>query len=76
MGKYSVLMTINQYVEVEAESAFQAADVAHEEFREGKHAVNSEYPLFVCDECDLIDEDGNLEIDLDGGLSSYGESHE
>lgn len=56
MNKYNVLMTINQYIEVEADSANAAAMKAFQEYQAGKHEV-SDYPEFICDECDKVDED-------------------
>jgi hypothetical protein len=55
MKKYNVLMTTQQYVEVQADSAVEASMKAFEEYREGKHEV-SEYPEFTCDEYDVVEE--------------------
>jgi hypothetical protein len=54
MKTYNVLMTINQYVEVQANSAQEASMTAWEEYRQGKHEVDA-YPEFACDECDAED---------------------
>ena len=54
MKTYNVLMTINQYIEVQAISAFEAANTAYKEYTEGKHEVEA-YPEFICEECDAVD---------------------
>tara|TARA_R110000868_G_scaffold112467_1_gene302790 strand:- start:169 stop:363 length:195 start_codon:yes stop_codon:yes gene_type:complete len=64
MKTYNVLMTINQYVEVQANSAFEAANTAHEEFREGKHEID-QYPEFFCEECDAEDCEDDEEEDTE-----------
>lgn len=56
MNTYNVLMTVNQYIEVEADSANEAAMKAFREYQEGKHEV-SDYPEFICEECDRVEED-------------------
>ncbi len=61
MKTYNVLMTINQYVEVQANSAQEAADTAWEEYIEGKHVVD-EYPEFTCEECDAEDYEDEEEV--------------
>jgi hypothetical protein len=60
MNTYNVLMTVNQYIEVQADSADEAAMKALEEYRAGEHEVSA-YPEFTCDECDLV-VDENLDI--------------
>ena len=64
MKTYNVLMTINQYVEVQAISAFEAANTAWEEYKEGKHTMDA-YPEFICDECDSEDYEDDDEENLD-----------
>jgi hypothetical protein len=55
MPKWSVLMTTSEYVEVEADSP---ANAELEAFRMYQRCeIRPEYPLFVCEECDLIEED-------------------
>lgn len=56
MNTYNVLMTIQQYIEVQADSADEAAMKALEEYRAGEHEV-SPYPEFTCDEYDKVDEE-------------------
>ena len=56
MPKYNVLMTINQYVEVEAETPEDAEDEAYRAFKHGEIEIE-QYPIFVCEEADLIEED-------------------
>ena len=64
MKTYNVLMTIQQYIEVQANSAREAEDTAWEEYREGKHVVDA-YPEFTCDECDAEDYEDNDEEDAE-----------
>jgi hypothetical protein len=64
MKTYNVLMTIQQYVEVQAISAFEAANTAWEEYRQGKHEVDA-YPEFTCDECDAVDDEDDDEEDAE-----------
>lgn len=54
MPKYNVLATINEFFEVEADSADDAESVAFERYRTGKLVIDA-CPIFVCDECDLLE---------------------
>lgn len=55
MPKWNVLMTTSQYIEVEADTA---RDAEMEGLRMYQRCeVRPEYPLFVCDESDRIEED-------------------
>jgi hypothetical protein len=54
MKTYNVLMTIQQYIEVQANSAQEAAMTAWEEYQKGEHTIDA-YPEFTCDECDAED---------------------
>jgi sensor histidine kinase YesM len=56
MPKYNVLMTINQYVEMDGETAEDAEIAAWKLFRNGDITID-ESPIFICDECDLIEEE-------------------
>ena len=56
MPKYNVLATINQYFEVEAETAQDAEMVAFNGYRSGELVID-DHPIFVCDECDRLEED-------------------
>jgi len=56
MNTYNVLMTIQQYIEVKANSAQEASVTAWEEYRQGKHEVDA-YPEFTCDECDIVEDE-------------------
>ena len=51
MKTYNVLMTVQQYIEVQANSAQEASMTAWGEYKKGKHAIDA-YPEFICDECD------------------------
>jgi len=56
MKTYNVLMTIQQYIEVKANSAQEASMTAWEEYRQGKHEVDA-YPEFTCDEYDIVEDE-------------------
>lgn len=56
MNTYNVLMTIQQYIEVKANSPQEASMAAWEEYRQGKHEVDA-YPEFTCDEYDIVEDD-------------------
>jgi uncharacterized protein YbgA (DUF1722 family) len=56
MNTYNVLMTIQQYIEVKANSAQEASMAAWDEYRQGKHEVDA-YPEFTCDECDIVEDE-------------------
>jgi uncharacterized protein YbgA (DUF1722 family) len=56
MNTYNVLMTIQQYIEVKANSAQEASMTAWEEYRQGKHEVDA-YPEFTCDEYDIVEDE-------------------
>jgi hypothetical protein len=55
MPKYNVLMTINQYVEMDGETAEDAEIAAWKSFRKGEITIDDS-PIFICDECDLVEE--------------------
>jgi hypothetical protein len=55
MPKYNVLMTINQYVEMDGETAEDAEIAAWKSFRKGEITIDDS-PIFICDECDMIEE--------------------
>jgi hypothetical protein len=56
MATYNVLMTTSQYIEVLADTAKEAEMQAFRAWQMGE-VEPSEYPEFVCEECDLISED-------------------
>jgi len=58
MPKYKVLITINEYRIVEAYDANHAEEMAICEYLDGKIELSS-MPEFVCEECDLIEEEEN-----------------
>ena len=58
MPKYNVLITINQYVEISAAAAKDAEMEAYRGYKRGEIAID-ESPIFVCEECDLVEEDEN-----------------
>lgn len=55
MPRWSVLMTTEQYVEVEADSPKQAEMKAYKMYQSCD--VRPEYPIFRCEEADLIEEE-------------------
>ena len=55
MPKWNVLMTTADYVEVEADTPAKAEMVALKMYEQCE--IRPEYPLFVCEQADLIEED-------------------
>lgn len=54
MSKYNVLITINQYVEIEAETHEDAEMEAYKAFKRGEIEIDQS-PIFVCEAEDLIE---------------------
>jgi hypothetical protein len=61
MPKYNVLITINEYVEMEGEDAKDAEMKAYKAWKDAEFFLDTSYPEFLCEEADLIEEeiDGN-----------------
>ena len=59
MPKYNVLAVRNEYFEVDADNASDAAMKAFNLFRNGELAMFNSNPEFICEECDLIEEEEN-----------------
>ena len=57
MPRYSVLMTTADYVEVEAKDPRDAEMVALGMYSDGE--IRPEHPEFICEEADLIDDEGD-----------------
>lgn len=55
MPKYAVLITCQQYVEVEGEDAKDAEWKAYEAFKNGELEIDPAFE-FLCEESDLIEE--------------------
>ena len=55
MPRWNVLMTTNNYVEVEADTHRDAEMKAFKMYQ--RCEVRPEYPIFICEEADLIDEE-------------------
>ena len=55
MPKWNVLMTTSDYVEVDANSPREAEMEALRMYE--RCEIRPEYPFFVCEECDLVEED-------------------
>jgi hypothetical protein len=55
MPKWNVLMTTEQYIEVEADTPAQAEMQGLKMYQ--RCEVQPEYPMFVCEECDLVEEE-------------------
>ena len=55
MAKWNVLMTTEQYVEVEADTPAKAEMEAFHMYQ--RCEVRPEYPLFICEQADLIEEE-------------------
>jgi hypothetical protein len=56
MPKYNVLATINQYFEIEAETAEDAEMDAFKAYRRGELVID-ETAIFICEEADLLEDD-------------------
>jgi hypothetical protein len=59
MPKYAVLITCQEYVEVEGENAKDAEWKAYEAFKNGELYIDDPALEFVCEEADLIEEEEN-----------------
>ena len=57
MPKYAVLITCQEYVEVEAEEAKDAEMKAYKAWKNAEFFLDTSYPEFLCEEADLIEED-------------------
>ena len=55
MPKYAVLITCQEYVEVDAKDARDAEWVAYQDYRKGELKIEPHF-VFVCEECDLVEE--------------------
>jgi len=55
MPRWNVLMTTEQYVEVEAETPAKAEMEAFHMYQ--RCEVRPEHPLFICEQADLIEEE-------------------
>lgn len=51
MPKYKVLITCQEYVEVDATDAYDAEWVAYQGYRNGEFEIEPDF-VFVCEECD------------------------
>ena len=58
MPKYTVLMVSQEYREIEADSAKDASMIAFRMYQNGE-IIPDACPEFVCEECDLIEEEEN-----------------
>jgi hypothetical protein len=56
MPKYTVLITCQEYVEIEADNANDASWIAMEEYKNGYLEIDP-YFEFVCEECDRLEEE-------------------
>jgi hypothetical protein len=57
MPKWNVLMTTSDYVEVEADTPEKAEMEALRMYE--RCEIRPEYPIFVCEQADLIEEEEN-----------------
>ena len=55
MPKYAVLITCQEYVEVDGKNARDAEWVAYQAYRTGELEIEPHF-AFVCEECDLVEE--------------------
>ena len=58
MPNYYVLAEVRQYFEIEADNAIDASMKAFKYWQTGDLAID-ESPEFICEECDLIEEEEN-----------------
>jgi hypothetical protein len=58
MPKYNVLAEVTQFFEIEADNAKDAEMKAFKSWQTGDLAID-ETAIFVCEECDLIEEEEN-----------------
>ena len=56
MPKYNVLITTQEYVEMDGENAKEAEMKAYKSWKNGKFFLDTSYPEFLCEEADLIEE--------------------
>jgi hypothetical protein len=61
MPKYAVLITCQEYVEVEADNAKDAEWKAYEAFRNGELVIDPALE-FVCEEADRLEEEEDAEV--------------
>jgi hypothetical protein len=59
MPKYNVLAETKEYFEIDANNANDAAMKALYMWRSGEIVVDNS-PEFICEECDLIEEEENV----------------
>jgi hypothetical protein len=57
MKTYNVLITTQEYIEVQGEDAKDAEMRAYKSWKAGEFFLDTSYPEFVCEECDLVEED-------------------
>ena len=62
MSKWNVLMETTDFIEVEAATHEEAAMKAFEMYRKGE-IDPPDNPIFVCEKCDLIDDEDELDED-------------
>jgi hypothetical protein len=62
MPKYSVLITTQEYVEMEGEDAEDAEMKAYKSWKNGEFFLDTSYPEFICEEVDLIEEEEDEHI--------------
>ena len=58
MPRYNVLVISQEYREIEADTAKDASMVAYRMYQKGE-IIPDACPEFVCEECDLIEEEEN-----------------
>jgi hypothetical protein len=60
MPKYTVLAEAREYFEVEADNAADASMNAYRMWKAGEISIVDCSPEFICEECDLIEEEENV----------------
>ena len=56
MPKYAVLITCQEYVEIDGKDARDAEWAAYQAYRTGELKINPAL-AFICEECDLVKEE-------------------
>jgi hypothetical protein len=56
MPKYAVLITCQEYVEIDAKDARDAEWTAYQAYRTGEMKIDP-HLAFICEECDILEEE-------------------
>jgi hypothetical protein len=56
MPKYAVLITCQEYIEVEGKDAKDAEMEAYKAWKNAEFFLDTSYPEFICEECDILED--------------------